>query len=80
MCVNSCSECVGCNSGYFLKDSKCIEFPVTSIQFKAGFFPEKTFLNENYSSDLDTKCNLEDVYYNSGIVVDDFTAYCISSW
>lgn len=31
ICNNSSSECIGCNSGYFLKDGKCIEFPITSI-------------------------------------------------
>ena len=76
MCANSGSECIGCNSGYYLKDSQCVEYPITSIQFKAGFFPEKTFLNENYSSDLDSNYNLEDLYYNSGIIVTDFAAYC----
>lgn len=42
----------------------------------ASYFPEKTFLNENYSSDLDSNYNLEDLYYNSGIIVTDFAAYC----
>lgn len=37
-------------------------------------------MNENYSSSLDDKCNLEDVYYDSGTVVSEFTAYCLNSW
>ena len=42
----------------------------------ASYFSEKTFLNENYSSDLDSKYNLDDFYYTSGVAANDFTARC----
>lgn len=76
MCSNNSYECVGCNSGYFLMNSECIQYPSVSIPFISSFFPEKIYLNDNYSSDLDTNFYLDDIYYTSGNVATDFTAYC----